>query len=377
MPSSLRCFACTCRPRRECCLISIFRPRFRLPHCVGWGCCTEVLAIDCCVSFFSGKSASRPPAIGLSMIAALAYYLVRQPEGIERALPVLGVLALGAQRLLPTLQQAYAAWAGIKGNQASVQDALALLEQPMPDSTTEGTGALTFDKTIRMQAITFAYQPTHPAVLKNLELTIRKGERVGIIGATGSGKSTLMDLLMGLLEPSGGRLEVDGQTIDSTTRRAWQSRIAHVPQAIYLADSSVEENIAFGVPRKEIDHARVVEAAQQAQIAELIESMPDGYRSQVGERGVRLSGGQRQRIGIARALYKQADVIVFDEATSALDNETERTVMESIDTLKANLTVVIIAHRLSTLQKCDRIVELGEGGVKRIGSYEQIVDGNR
>jgi ABC-type multidrug transport system fused ATPase/permease subunit len=316
-------------------------------------------------------------AIGLSMIAALAYYLVRQPEGIERALPVLGVLALGAQRLLPTLQQAYAAWAGIKGNQASVQDALALLEQPMPDSTTEGTGALTFDKTIRMQAITFAYQPTHPAVLKNLELTIRKGERVGIIGATGSGKSTLMDLLMGLLEPSGGRLEVDGQTIDSTTRRAWQSRIAHVPQAIYLADSSVEENIAFGVPRKEIDHARVVEAAQQAQIAELIESMPDGYRSQVGERGVRLSGGQRQRIGIARALYKQADVIVFDEATSALDNETERTVMESIDTLKANLTVVIIAHRLSTLQKCDRIVELGEGGVKRIGSYEQIVDGNR
>jgi ABC-type multidrug transport system fused ATPase/permease subunit len=316
-------------------------------------------------------------AIGLSMIAALAYYLVRQPEGIERALPVLGVLALGAQRLLPTLQQAYAAWAGIKGNQASVQDALALLEQPMPDSTTEGTGALTFDKTIRMQAITFAYQPTHPAVLKNLELTIRKGERVGIIGATGSGKSTLMDLLMGLLEPSGGRLEVDGQTIDSTTRRAWQSRIAHVPQAIYLADSSVEENIAFGVPRKAIDHARVVEAAQQAQIAELIESMPDGYRSQVGERGVRLSGGQRQRIGIARALYKQADVIVFDEATSALDNETERTVMESIDTLKANLTVVIIAHRLSTLQKCDRIVELGEGGVKRIGSYEQIVDGNR
>ena len=327
--------------------------------------------------FISASPRYAMEAIGLSMIAALAYYLVRQPEGIERALPVLGVLALGAQRLLPTLQQAYAAWAGIKGNQASVQDALALLEQPMPDSTTEGTGALTFDKTIRMQAITFAYQPTHPAVLKNLELTIRKGERVGIIGATGSGKSTLMDLLMGLLEPSGGRLEVDGQTIDSTTRRAWQSRIAHVPQAIYLADSSVEENIAFGVPRKEIDHARVVEAAQQAQIAELIESMPDGYRSQVGERGVRLSGGQRQRIGIARALYKQADVIVFDEATSALDNETERTVMESIDTLKANLTVVIIAHRLSTLQKCDRIVELGEGGVKRIGSYEQIVDGNR
>lgn len=326
--------------------------------------------------FISASPRYAMEAIGLSMIAGLSYYLVRQPEGLERALPLLGVLALGAQRLLPTLQQAYAAWAGIKGSQASVQDALTLLEQPMPDQPTMPVGSLPFQREIHLRDIAFAYQPSLPPVLKDLALTIRKGERVGIIGATGSGKSTLMDLLMGLLEPSDGSLEVDGQAVNAGTRRAWQSRIAHVPQAIYLADSSVAENIAFGVPVNEIDQARVREAARQAQIAELIESMPKGYQSQVGERGVRLSGGQRQRIGIARALYKRADVFVFDEATSALDNETEKTVMESIDTLNPDLTIVIIAHRLSTLRKCDRIVELGEGRVRRMGTYEQIVGAN-
>ena len=326
--------------------------------------------------FISASPRYAMEAIGLSMIAALSYYLVRQPSGLESALPLLGVLALGAQRLLPTLQQAYAAWAGIKGNRASVQDAITLLEQPMPELTTGAPGSLVFRNAIRLDNVTFAYQPSLLPVLSNLELTIRKGERVGIIGATGSGKSTLMDLLMGLLEPSGGVLEVDGTKIDSSTRRAWQSHIAHVPQAIYLADSSVEENIAFGIPQEAIDRARVSEAARQAQIADLIESMPNGYRSMVGERGVRLSGGQRQRIGIARALYKRADVIVFDEATSALDNDTEKTVMESIDALNPDLTVIIIAHRLSTLRKCDRIVELEDGRVKRAGSYDQIVCGH-
>jgi len=326
--------------------------------------------------FISASPRYAMEAIGLSMIAALSYYLVLQPEGLEKALPLLGVLALGAQRLLPTLQQAYAAWAGIKGNQASVQDAIALLGQPMPQLQTEDAGHLVFRSEIRLNTVTFSYQPALLPVLTGLDLTIQKGERVGIIGATGSGKSTLMDLLMGLLEPSAGTLEVDGTKIDSSTRRAWQSHIAHVPQAIYLADSSVEENIAFGIPPEAIDRDRVREAARQAQIAELIESMPNGYRSMVGERGVRLSGGQRQRIGIARALYKRADVIVFDEATSALDNDTEKSVMEAIDALNPDLTVIIIAHRLSTLRKCDRIVELGGGRVLRTGSYDNIVCGN-
>lgn len=315
-------------------------------------------------------------AIGMTMIAALAYYLVRQPEGIERALPVLGVLALGAQRLLPILQQGYAAWATIKGNQASVVDALALLDQPMPRSETPQNNPLAFSKKIRLRSVSFNYQSELPLVLKELDLVISKGERLGIIGATGSGKSTLMDLLMGLLDPSSGQIEVDDQQLGSATRRAWQSHIAHVPQAIYLADTSIEENIAFGIPYDEINRERVIEAARQAQIADLIESMPGGYQAMVGERGVRLSGGQRQRIGIARALYKQADIIVFDEATSALDNETERMVMESIESLNIDLTIIIIAHRLSTLRKCDRIVELENGRVKRMGSYGEIIGAN-
>jgi ATP-binding cassette subfamily B protein len=179
---------------------------------------------------------------------------------------------------------------------------------------------------------------------------------------------------MGLLQPTDGTLEIDGQPVTPTNNRAWQAHIAHVPQAIFLADSTIEENIAFGVPIDQIDPQRVRQAAQQAQIANSIESWPKQYRTFVGERGIRLSGGQRQRIGIARALYKQADVIIFDEATSALDNETEEAVMQAIEGLSKDLTVLIIAHRLTTLKNCTQIVELGEGGIKRAGSYQDIVN---
>jgi ATP-binding cassette subfamily B protein len=178
---------------------------------------------------------------------------------------------------------------------------------------------------------------------------------------------------MGLLLPDGGSLEIDGQPVTKGNHRAWQAHIAHVPQAIFLADSTIEENIAFGVPKNKIDSKRVMAAAQQAQIADIIETWPKKYQTYVGERGIRLSGGQRQRIGIARALYKQADVIIFDEATSALDNETEEAVMHAIESLADNLTVLIIAHRLTTLKNCDQIVELGNGGIKRIGTYQSIV----
>ena len=204
-------------------------------------------------------------------------------------------------------------------------------------------------------------------------MTIFKGSKVGFIGLTGSGKSTLLDVVMGLLEPTTGSLEVDGQAIMASNQRAWQAHIAHVPQAIFLADSTIEDNIAFGVPKDQIDFLRVQQAAQKAQIADSIESWPSRYQTVVGERGIRLSGGQRQRIGIARALYKQADVIIFDEATSALDTETEQSVMQSIEGLSKDLTLLIIAHRLTTLKNCTQIVELGGGGVKRVGSYQDMV----
>jgi ATP-binding cassette subfamily B protein len=178
---------------------------------------------------------------------------------------------------------------------------------------------------------------------------------------------------MGLLVPTDGTFAIDGESITVTNQRAWQAHIAHVPQAIFLADSTIEENIAFGVPKNQIDHRRVRQAAQQAQLTESIQKWPDKYQTYVGERGVRLSGGQRQRIGIARALYKQADVIIFDEATSALDNETEQAVMQSIESLSKDLTILIIAHRLTTIKNCTQIIELGEGVIKKIGNFEQVV----
>lgn len=314
-------------------------------------------------------------ALGMILIAALAYSLAQQVDGIVKAVPILGALALGSQRLLPVLQQVYSAWSSIQGGQASLEDALDLLDQPCPDYIDQSSlQRLPFKSNISLKQLGFRYSMESPYVFKQLNLTITKGSRVGFIGTTGSGKSTLLDIIMGLLQPTDGSLEIDNQTVTPVNCRGWQAHIAHVPQAIFLADSSIEENIAFGVPKDQINYDRVRQAAQQAQIADSIESWPKQYQTFVGERGIRLSGGQRQRIGIARALYKQADVIIFDEATSALDNETEQAVMQAIEGLSKDLTLLIIAHRLSTLKNCTQIVELGEGGIKRLGTYQEIVN---
>ena len=313
-------------------------------------------------------------ALGMILIAALAYSLALETDGIAKAIPILGALALGAQRLLPVLQQAYASWTGIQSGQASLQDTLELLDQPLPHCADHPAAQpLPFEDIISLKQLGFRYSSQTPYVLKQINLTIGKGSRVGFIGTTGSGKSTLLDIVMGLLKPTDGALEIDGQPLTPINIRAWQAHIAHVPQAIFLADSSIEENIAFGIPKDQIDPQRVRQAARQAQIADSIESWPEQYKTFVGERGIRLSGGQRQRIGIARALYKQADVIIFDEATSALDNETEQDVMQAIESLSKELTILIIAHRISTLKNCSQIIELGEGCIKRTGRYQDIL----
>lgn len=326
-------------------------------------------------SFFIGSSPRYGmEALGMLLIATLAYSLAQQSDGIAKAIPILGALALGAQRLLPVLQQAYASWTQINSGQASLKDTLELLDQPLPDYADQpAPQPLPFNLHISLKQLDFRYSLQTPYVLKQLNLTITKGSRVGFIGTTGSGKSTLLDIIMGLLQPIEGSLEIDGKIITLGNRRAWQAHIAHVPQAIFLADSTIEENIAFGVPKDQIDHDRVCQAAQQAQIADSIESWPKQYQTFVGERGIRLSGGQRQRIGIARALYKQADVIIFDEATSALDNDTEQALMQSIESLSKDLTLLIIAHRLTTLKNCTQIVELAEAGIRRVGSYQEVI----
>lgn len=314
-------------------------------------------------------------ALGMVMIAVFAYALSYRAGGIGAALPVLGALALGAQRLLPLLQQLYGNWSFMAGSHAALSDVLQLLEQPLPDDAhAPAAEPLDFQREIAFENVGFRYPGTGPWVLNGINLKIRKGARVGFIGRTGSGKSTALDLLMSLLEPVEGRILVDGQPVCGQRRRAWQRTIAHVPQSIYLADATVAENIAFGMPPAEIDMERVRRAAEQAHVAEFIEARPGGYAAIVGERGVRLSGGQRQRIGIARALYKQATVLVFDEATSALDTETERDVMEAVDDLGRDLTILIIAHRLSTLHSCDEIIELGSGRATPLSTPRLVAD---
>ena len=325
--------------------------------------------------FISGSPRYALEAIGMTLIAGLAYVMTQQEGGMVTAIPVLGALALGAQRLLPALQQAYGAYSTIKGSNSSLKDVLDLLGQPLPVYADQPLPKpIPFERELKLTELNFRYTEDSPWVLKNINLSLKKGARIGFIGVTGSGKSTLIDIIMGLLPPTNGKLMIDQQPINSQNCRAWQAHIAHVPQNIYLSDSTIEENIAFGIAKEEIDHQRVKKAAQQAQIAELIEEWKDGYQTFVGERGVCLSGGQRQRIGIARALYKKANVLIFDEATSALDNETEREVMKAIEEIDKEITVLIIAHRLTTLKGCDKIVKLGKKHTVHVGSYQEMIN---
>ena len=314
-------------------------------------------------------------AVGMILVALLAYSLRLRPGGIGAALPVIGAVALGAQRMIPALQQGYHAWATIVGRRVSVAMTLHLLDQPVATELFRPPPRpMGFVREIRFESVRFRYSEEGPWVLDGVGFAIPRGARVGIVGGTGSGKTTTLDLLMGLLLPTAGTIEVDGAPLQGELIRAWQRTIAHVPQAIYLADASIAENIALGTPPDAIDMDRVRRAARRAQIAEFIESRAEGYAATVGERGVRLSGGQRQRIGIARALYKEAGVLIFDEATSALDTTTEQSVMRAIDDLDRDLTILLIAHRLSTVRRCDVIMELGQGRMIAHGTYDELLE---
>ena len=231
---------------------------------------------------------------------------------------------------------------------------------------------LSFQKQIDFKNVSFKYVDGGPKILKNVNFRIKKGSRVGFIGSTGSGKSTILDILMGLLSPNDGQVLIDNISLSKENINAWQNKICHVPQSIFLTDNTISENIAFGIKKDFIDHGRVREVSRQAQISEFINNSIDGYNTIVGERGVKLSGGQRQRIAIARALYKDAEVLVFDEATSALDVVTEKLVMDSIGSLNKKLTIIIIAHRITTLQNCDKIIEIENGEVSYEGTYDDI-----
>ena len=305
-------------------------------------------------------------ALGMVLISVIGGLLVVEKGPGTAVIPTLGTLALGAQRLLPALQQLYGSWATLKSCSGGMAGVLSMLNQPMP-LTSSRAKTLQYSHSILLKNISFNYSGQTESILSNINLRINFGETIGLIGPTGSGKTTLVDIIMGLLVPTKGQLIVDGVSIHESFEdnlvNEWRSSIAHVPQSIFLADASIAENIAFGVPKDQINWERLRLAAANANISSFIESAEFGYDTLVGERGSRLSGGQKQRIGIARALYKNAKVLVLDEATSALDNSTESSVMNAINSLSNKYTIIIIAHRLSTVSKCDKVFDISNGCV--------------
>ena len=311
--------------------------------------------------------------IGLVLISVLAYYVYSSPGGAGNYFPVLGALALGAQRLLPLLQAIYGNWASILGNHASLSDVVEILDGSDADLNTDASSnEVDFKECIDFRNIYFKYKEELPYVLQNVSLTIGKGQQVGIIGSTGCGKSTFLDIFMMLIRPTQGSIFVDGLDLKYSSSESWQKLISHVPQDIFLLDASFAENIAFNLPKDEIDLDKVIGAAKQAQIHAHINSTEDGYETLVGERGGKLSGGQRQRIGIARALYKNSPILVLDEATSSLDPVTEGSIMDSIYSLNPSITVIMITHRMTTLENCDFIVKFSNGGIEKVGTYSEM-----
>ena len=309
-------------------------------------------------AFIAGAPRFVIEAGAILLVAVLAVWMTA--GGANSALPLIGGMAVGGIRLLPLLQTAYRSWVSMAANRAIYGQVEALLALPLPQELHEPMQPLAFRAAITLEDVTFCYPERAEPVLRGVSMTIENGSRVALVGETGSGKSTLADIFMGLLRPQQGRVAVDGMPVDDGNMPAWQRNIGHVSQNIFLADASIARNIAFSLGDAAIDMDRVRHAAEAARILDFVDSLPEGFATEVGERGVRLSGGQRQRIAIARALYKNAPFLVLDEATNALDQDTEREVLASIFADKAR-TIVIIGHRPSAVASCDTVFRLAEG----------------
>ncbi len=312
-------------------------------------------------------------ALILCSIAFLISYLFFSEQTKLTILPLLAFLALSAQRLLPLMQQSYTSWSSIEGSYRSLYDIVSFLEQPVKENEKEtNRSKLKFHKDIVIRNVNFNYPAQSKNTLKKISLTISKGDIFGIIGATGSGKTTLVDIITGLLEPISGEIEVDGIAINKNNIHSWRKHIAYVPQDIYLADVSIAENIALGIRANDINFSKVKICAKKAHLDKVIENLPLGYKTIVGERGVNFSGGQRQRIAIARALYNDTDILIFDEATSALDSQTENLVMQCINSISKNVTIIIISHKLSALKNCTKIIEISDGKIIKKLKYKDL-----
>ena len=311
------------------------------------------------------------------LVALVAYYSFFQNGSAIVSIPTLGALAYAAQRLMPVLQLIYANRVSILGSKDVIQDLCDLINSKSPQTDEKSLAkskvdSHTFKDKIVLKDLSFKYPETHNFALKNINLTINSGERIGIFGKTGSGKSTLLDIIMGLLHPTIGEMYCDDISYLDFSRKDWFAMFSHVPQSIFLADTSVINNIAGLGDRLNINEEKVFTAARIANIKDDIENLDDGFETVVGERGVRLSGGQLQRIGIARAIYNQSRILVLDEATSAIDPVVEAKIESSLNELNEEITVIKVAHRISTLEGCDIIHEVVDGEIVRSGKYESL-----
>ena len=331
-------------------------------------------------------------AVAYGSIISLVLYLLAVYDGnAEAILSTLAVYAIAGFKLMPALQSSYQMISQVRGNVAALEAIRADLRESARNVVNDhdidrDSGAagpidhpletLKIERDIRLVNVTFRYPGKSVPALSDIDLTIPAKKVIGLVGATGSGKSTAIDMLLGLITPEKGELRVDSKKIDGTTTRVWQNTVGYVPQSIFLADATIRENIAFGLSPYRIDEAKVERAAALAHLDELLNDLSDGFDTRVGERGVQLSGGQRQRIGIARALYNDADVLILDEATSALDGITEKLIMEAIHDFSGSKTIVMIAHRLSTVRRCDCIYLMRNGEIIDSGSYDSLNSGN-
>jgi ABC-type multidrug transport system fused ATPase/permease subunit len=306
--------------------------------------------------------------IGLTTLVGVMVVQRRSPEAV---LPVLGLFAAAAFRIMPSVTRILAAVQSTRFAMPMV-DTLHGELATINRTETLSSQAVRFDSTLSLEDVTFTYEQAAAPALHGITLSIPRGASVGFIGGSGGGKTTLIDLILGLLTPTSGRICVDGVNINDRLR-GWQDQIGYVPQAVFLTDDTLRRNIAFGLANDQIDDAAVWRALRAAQLASFVEGLPEGLATIVGERGVRISGGQRQRIGIARALYHDPSVLVLDEATSSLDTDTERGVMAAVTALQGEKTVLIVAHRLSTVERCDRLFRIEQGRIVAEGSSESVL----
>ena len=314
-------------------------------------------------------------AIAFGGIMLVILYLMSQTGSFNNALPIISVYVFAGYRLMPALQMIYRSVTLLTYSQTALGTLVKDFKELKKEKLSEDKNFVIFNKTITLKNINYSYPSSSREVLKNINFAIPAKTSVGLIGTTGSGKTTMVDIILGLLEAQKGTLEVDGNLITKKNARSWQRSIGYVPQHIYLSDDTVAANIAFGLNDQDIDQEAVEKASKLANLHLFVtEELPKKYQTKVGERGVRLSGGERQRIGIARALYHNPQLLILDEATSALDNQTEAAIMDAVNTLSKNITIILIAHRLTTLSKCDNIIKLKKGEIIDQGKFDRMID---